>query len=358
MDDFKCNVLIIGKTGAGKSSLLNYICEQNIAETGSGKPVTGEGLYEYIGIIKSQKVRIYDSWGIEAGKDEKWKSLLDNELKKHGIQKNPEDWFHSIIYCIQAGGGRVEPIDTAIINQFLTDGYHITIVLTKADQIDESTIADMRNSIMKEIKDVSISKNDSLLNIIPVCSEEKKTRKGQIHPYGKEELQKAILDGWLKTVVERVPKHVINYCCEYIDKWRNNESKFDFSRQKSSIVQQNLIESANKELSTIRNVLIPEKIENAVNSCRKIQLTLVKITYDSADLLISNKLISDKHFMWQNLIPFWTLINQIKLSQNRNKYITAFINDISETMKKEIYSLEPEISKLVEDILFNKKNKD
>ena len=78
------------------------------------------------------------------------------------------------------------------------------------------------------------------------------------------------------------------------------------------------------------------KIENAVNSCRKIQLTLVKITYDSADLLISNKLISDKHFMWQNLIPFWTLINQIKLRQNRNKYITAFINDISETMKKEI----------------------
>ena len=67
-DDFICNVLIIGETGAGKSTLLNYLCDKKIADTGTGKPVTGEGIYEYNVNINNQEVRLFDSWGIEAGK--------------------------------------------------------------------------------------------------------------------------------------------------------------------------------------------------------------------------------------------------------------------------------------------------
>ena len=47
-ENFRCNVLIMGKTGTGKSTLLNYICDANLAETGSGKPVTGEGFGEML----------------------------------------------------------------------------------------------------------------------------------------------------------------------------------------------------------------------------------------------------------------------------------------------------------------------
>ena len=54
-ENFRCNVLIMGKTGTGKSTLLNYICDANLAETGSGKPVTGEGIYDIRMSINGQK---------------------------------------------------------------------------------------------------------------------------------------------------------------------------------------------------------------------------------------------------------------------------------------------------------------
>ncbi len=34
------NILIAGKTGVGKSTLINSIFQGNLAETGQGKPVT------------------------------------------------------------------------------------------------------------------------------------------------------------------------------------------------------------------------------------------------------------------------------------------------------------------------------
>ena len=46
-DKIKTNILIAGKSGVGKSSLLNYIFGEEVAETGAGKPVTAEGLHEY-----------------------------------------------------------------------------------------------------------------------------------------------------------------------------------------------------------------------------------------------------------------------------------------------------------------------
>ena len=114
MEDFMCNVLIMGKTGTGKSTLLNYLCETDLAQTGTGKPVTEEGIYDYVAKIKGQEIRIFDSWGIEAGKVERWKDLIKNALKQHGVQCSIADWFHSVIYCVQAGGGRVEDVDVEI----------------------------------------------------------------------------------------------------------------------------------------------------------------------------------------------------------------------------------------------------
>ena len=36
-DKIKTNILIAGKSGVGKSSLLNYIFGEEVAETGAGK---------------------------------------------------------------------------------------------------------------------------------------------------------------------------------------------------------------------------------------------------------------------------------------------------------------------------------
>ena len=40
-EDFRCNIVTLGKTGAGKSSLLNYLFGTTF-KSGVGKPVTGD----------------------------------------------------------------------------------------------------------------------------------------------------------------------------------------------------------------------------------------------------------------------------------------------------------------------------
>ena len=134
MADFMCNLLVMGQTGTGKSSLLNYIFGTNF-ETGTGRPVTGEGFYEQETEINGQKIRVYDSWGLEPGKLEQWDALIREKLDEHGSDKPMEEWFHTIIYCIQAGSARVQDIDVQMINTFLDKGYRITVLLTKSDQL-------------------------------------------------------------------------------------------------------------------------------------------------------------------------------------------------------------------------------
>ena len=66
-DKIKTNILIAGKSGVGKSSLLNYIFGEEVAETGAGKPVTAEGLHEYSFELKDNdriSFSICDSWGL------------------------------------------------------------------------------------------------------------------------------------------------------------------------------------------------------------------------------------------------------------------------------------------------------
>ena len=278
MEDFMCNVLIMGKTGTGKSSLLNYICDSTIAQTGTGKPVTGEGIYDYVVKINNQDVRIFDSWGIEAGKVNRWKELIKKSLNDHGTQKSIQDWFHSIIYCVQAGGGRVEDIDVEIIKQFLNEGYKLTIVLTKADQVSEDDEAKMKETIVTEICGKAGELSNSL-SIIATCAEKKVTRSGETKPFGKEDVCMAILAGWRDTVMQRLPKHIVARISEEI-KSKIETLKKDIYNKVSGCEENNypLYESIQEQLQLIykyiNNDYLPKVSREVAQKCHKANISL------------------------------------------------------------------------------------
>ena len=91
------NVQIIGKTGVGKSTLVNAILGENVAEEKKGEPCTMETkCYES---KKYNFIRLYDTRGIEISKNFDIEKLFNETLKdiKEKCEKNePNDLIHCL----------------------------------------------------------------------------------------------------------------------------------------------------------------------------------------------------------------------------------------------------------------------
>ena len=111
----RINVLLIGKSGAGKSALLNYLLGEEAELTGSGKPVTGKGVFPHV-YQGEELVHFYDTWGWEAGKEQAWMEWILEEIQQHEEQTIKE-WFHTILYCINANTARIEPFELDFLNK-------------------------------------------------------------------------------------------------------------------------------------------------------------------------------------------------------------------------------------------------
>ena len=211
MADTNYNIAVIGQTGVGKSSLINYLFGDKVAKSGIGRPVTTNGFHEIDHQIKDMSVKIYDSWGLEVGKEEQWLKELGDELKNRGIDKPASDWFHSIFYCIAASGGRIQDADSKIIKKLISESYKVSVVLTKADSLTEE----------EEVEFIKVISNElgSNIAIIPVCSEHKKTRGGEIFPFGKEDIEKQSIIDLVDSLVLRIPEHCKNVMLTELKKW-------------------------------------------------------------------------------------------------------------------------------------------
>ncbi len=159
------NVVVLGKTGVGKSTFINYLYGKNKMKTGVGRPVTNVGFHHIDFNLKELPVRLFDTWGLEAGKSKMWLKELKKELSKRSTSHSADSWFHTVFYCISSGGQRVEPFEVDVIKNFIQEKYAVTIVLTKADQATQKELDTLELVLQHDI--------DKKIKIVPVCSEKK-----------------------------------------------------------------------------------------------------------------------------------------------------------------------------------------
>lgn len=101
----KLNIIVVGKSGVGKSTLINSLFRDKIAETGLGRPITTE-------IRKIEKkdypMAIYDTPGFELseGQQAKVKEEIIELIHKGLATGDINNAIHCIWYCINVGGNR------------------------------------------------------------------------------------------------------------------------------------------------------------------------------------------------------------------------------------------------------------
>ena len=147
-----CNVLIIGKTGTGKSSFANYLFDVDKFTTGSGEPVTSwaENFQAYHFEKEGIKINVYDSVGLEPDNQSKWMRELDKFLAQKQSQKDPNNIIHALFYVINASSARIElgEIDKIkeIKQKYDTDA---TIVFTHCDVANSDTLCELKKLVRK-----------------------------------------------------------------------------------------------------------------------------------------------------------------------------------------------------------------
>ena len=256
------NIVTLGKTGTGKSTLINYLLEKNIASTGTGKPVTEPGFHPYDFSIKNFPVRIFDSFGLETGKSDIWLKKLREELKKRSPKVLPKDWFHTVYYCIDAGGARIEDFEINIINKLLEKNYRVLIILTKSDIAADTEISTLTSLLKK-----SLSKN---IPIIPACSEEKILTGGiKTKTFGKEEIKKTTANNFIKAITKRLPDRCMVLIKHRVKIWESKQCIYvhkNTGNFNADEVYGTLTEKAGTFLKELKSKIIPEIIKEEIKA--------------------------------------------------------------------------------------------
>ena len=177
------NIIVVGKSGVGKSTLINSVFRENLAETGIGRPVT-----QTIRRISKQgfPLTIYDTPGFELGKSQQ--DLVKNEvmkLIKDGLSgKDVNTAIHCIWYCINVGSNRTfDDAELAWLRSFTeenrTTRVPVFIVLTQA--CPKKKAEEMRRLV--EAENLEVSK------VIPVLAQDMDFDEEYVaHAYGLDTL--------------------------------------------------------------------------------------------------------------------------------------------------------------------------
>lgn len=147
----KPNVLICGQTGAGKSSIVNFIFKDEVAKVSDGAPCTRD-----ITLFKSDLVNIYDSEGYELGKEDYYKKMLFDEFLCKDEHKgiDGEESVHLVWYVVNGASKRFTPYDAELCRKIRAEKYKLCIIISQIDQLDENQLKEMVQSVKQQTLDV------------------------------------------------------------------------------------------------------------------------------------------------------------------------------------------------------------
>lgn len=187
------NILVAGKTGSGKSTLINAVFREKLAETGVGQPIT-----QHVEKITKEGVplTLYDTKGLELNPEAQHEVLLSlSDLIKSQKEKGPHEAIDIVYYCINSTMARIEPFEMELI-EAMAEHVPVLLILTQA-------IGEKNSDFEKYLNELDLP----VQSTIPLLAKTYLIRGEQRIPaYGLQEL----IDTTLEVVPTEVHKAFIN----------------------------------------------------------------------------------------------------------------------------------------------------
>lgn len=190
------NIIVAGKTGVGKSTLINSVFREHLADTGMGMPVT-----KHMRKITKNGVplAIYDTRGFELGKEvqAEVKTEVMETINKGLATQDINKAIHCIWYCINTTSNRIEPEEVEWLRELSMDNKitQIPIVVVLTQSFSKKKAQEMRQTLLNE--------NLDIIQVVSVLAEDYEIEDlGIAKSYG--------LDVLIKVMGEALPDELVD----------------------------------------------------------------------------------------------------------------------------------------------------
>ena len=301
------NVLIVGCTNAGKSTLINEFLnldENRKAKEGEGGPTETKDFTPYVGINNKSQYTLFDTNGITCdGKDSienKIKNTL-KEIKERINSKDPNNLIHCVWYCFQ--GTNIQTSDRDFIEKLLNiySTYSIPIIFIHTQTLikkkSETCKKGLENYLNEIFNNDQNKVNDHLKYYIDILA--RREEELEKEAFGLKELeemtrneieQKGLKSAYYEYIKQDIIPILINGAFEII-----------FTDSNLNQLLKNASENLDKYYKTIKNILndkeldLPENIQKEnIKSLNKIydsfKETKINIENKLKDLLLVNNM--------------------------------------------------------------------
>ena len=349
------NILILGRAGIGKTTLINSILE---FEGTPNELLTGEGTSKTMGEPKgytSEKVkglRLWDSQGIDKEKYNIPKVVEDVKklINEASINNDPDKFIHCIWYCIS--GYRFEKSESESISELMNiyDDNTLPIIIVYTEAYDEETYEKVCDEVKKVLND-KIDKNKiKEINTIPIVAKKKEIKVGKISTTIEKFGIKPLMDISVKKIILAV-----NSACFFSFK---NKLKKDYEK-KIEKKREDIIKNTNSQINSftsgrkisditlfnrqiIQNNIIPKLLQEKTNNNGKQKVQDILKNFQ--------KFIEDECI--KNLPHFFSVCLSESLMEYKKENF-----EVKEEDNEDDLNLKNEINKYTMNILDKRKEK-
>lgn len=184
------NILVVGQTGVGKSTLINAVFRKPLAAAGMGRPVT-----KVVQRFEDPDVPVtlYDTRGVELGDEQKAVIRDFRKIIEKSLKGPPEEHIHLVWYCMDAGQTRVQHYDDAIISSLAE---HVPVVLVLTQAIDDERADALEKAVLEAGLDITGGR------AIRTLAAKRRIRGTTLRPHGLDDLVR-VTDELLPEAVRR-----------------------------------------------------------------------------------------------------------------------------------------------------------